>query len=172
MPLKYTIDDETGCWNSDRYVEASGYTKTSYQGKMQPSHRVSYMLYKGEIPKGMFVLHTCDNRICCNPEHLFLGTHQDNMDDLVSKGKARKASLTIEQMQALSDTGMPQWRIAEIAGVTQTRVSQLLNPKFREQSRENTRKWRAAHPEHKEAKKQYNKELYEQCQLKRQQQPS
>lgn len=51
------------------------------------AHRLAYATYKGEIPKGMFVCHTCDNPACINPQHLFLGTRQDNVNDREEKGR-------------------------------------------------------------------------------------
>lgn len=55
---------------------------------MEYSHRLTWMLGRGPIPEGMFVLHNCDNPMCVNLRHLFLGTHGDNMDDKVMKGRA------------------------------------------------------------------------------------
>lgn len=58
--------------------------------KTTTAHRFSYMHYKGEIPDGMFVCHTCDVPACVNPDHLYLGTPQDNMDDKVERNRQTK----------------------------------------------------------------------------------
>jgi HNH endonuclease len=67
-----------------------GYGRAEIDGKYVAVHRLRWETKKGKIPAGMYVLHHCDNRLCCNINHLFLGTHTDNMRDMVKKGRWRK----------------------------------------------------------------------------------
>jgi len=81
-------EPNTGCWIWEKSLAKSGYGQTFVAGKVGTAHRASYILHKKtSIPDGLCVLHRCDNRWCVNPEHLFLGTHKDNADDMVSKGR-------------------------------------------------------------------------------------
>ena len=81
-----------GCWIWSAYKIPSGYGQLWCDGKNRRAHRVSYELHKGDIPEGVCVLHRCDTPSCVNPEHLFLGTHKDNVDDKVSKGRQARGS--------------------------------------------------------------------------------
>ena len=64
--------------------------RTENGGKLSLVHRVAHEEWVGPIPKGLFVLHRCDNPVCFRIAHLWLGTHQDNMDDMVAKGRSAK----------------------------------------------------------------------------------
>jgi hypothetical protein len=80
----------SNCVESPMAPESNGYTRTTYKGKRYGSHRLAYALANGLNPNDLtgIVMHTCDNRRCINPAHLVLGTHQDNMDDMVAKGRS------------------------------------------------------------------------------------
>lgn len=69
-------------------------------GKTRLASRIAWVLANGDIPKGLFVLHRCDNGLCCNPDHLFLGTQADNVHDCVSKGRAHGAHQGVEHHNA------------------------------------------------------------------------
>ena len=80
------------CWEWRASKVTSGYGQIKGQapfGKRLKAHRVSYEIHKGPIPDGMFVMHTCDNPGCVNPDHLRAGTHSDNMRDMASKKRSR-----------------------------------------------------------------------------------
>jgi hypothetical protein len=88
----------SGCieWTAARLP--NGYGKIKRQSYLlDGAHRVSYELFVGVIPDGLFVLHRCDNRLCVNPSHLFIGTQKDNIDDMVSKGRHRPSGVQGEE---------------------------------------------------------------------------
>lgn len=85
--MKYKVENTlTGCWEYSGFRNADGYGSFRYLDRMRGAHRVSWMLFNGPIPEGLEVCHKCDNPPCFNPEHLFLGTHKENMIDASVKG--------------------------------------------------------------------------------------
>ncbi len=81
----WTPESNSGCWLWTGAVDQFGYG--SLTDKTKIAHRRSWELYRGEIPKGMCVLHHCDVPSCVNPDHLFLGTRRDNNSDRDGKGR-------------------------------------------------------------------------------------
>lgn len=95
------------------------------------AHRVAYELYHGKIPAGLFVLHKCDNRACVNVEHLFLGTPQDNMDDMLAKDRQRRSKLDFDRVRDLRKHGLTQNEIALYFGVSRPLISMILSGRVR-----------------------------------------
>lgn len=96
----------TPCWIWTGTINNKGYGKA---GNHEYVHRRWYALINGAIPDGLEALHKCDNPPCFNPDHIFLGTHQDNMDDMTRKGRAMRGirkgmkKLSQEESQAIRD---------------------------------------------------------------------
>lgn len=80
----------SGCWEWPKgYFTQTGYGQFALDADTpETAHRMSYIVFNGDVAQGLFVCHRCDNKACFNPEHLFLGTHQDNMRDMIEKGRA------------------------------------------------------------------------------------
>ncbi len=129
------------CWPFRPETRKAVYPIWRLAGKMDGAHRVAYRLAKGPIPDGAFICHTCDNPLCCNPAHLFQGTHQENMDDMKAKRRGRAprgedscwAKLTAEQVveaRSLFRIRHPEFGYAGLArryGVSATAMWEAIN---------------------------------------------
>ena len=82
------VNTLNSCWLWTGQIRKDGYGLFSPGSKR--AHKISWQLFKGPIDKGLWVLHKCDVKNCVNPDHLFLGTHQDNMNDMASKNRVKR----------------------------------------------------------------------------------
>lgn len=88
---KVNIKDDNNCWEYKEAKTQYGYGRFSINGKGVQAHRFAYESYnKCKIPEGKLVLHKCDNRSCCNPHHLYVGTQLDNMRDMITRKRMIK----------------------------------------------------------------------------------
>lgn len=96
---------DTPCWEWTSLMNNHGYGRVNIDGKWFTVHRYMYQYENGvTLENKEFVLHKCDNRACANPDHLFVGTHKDNMRDMVAKGRSRhlgRFKLNQEQAEAI-----------------------------------------------------------------------
>lgn len=130
---------EADCWPWKRAIDREGYGRFTFEKKRKFAHRIAYLLAYGEIPRGLKVLHRCDNPICVNPAHLFLGSHQDNMSDRNGKGRTAKgerngrAKLTESQVGEIRDwrkVGASYRSIASRFGINDKTVRQICSGKL------------------------------------------
>ncbi len=129
---KVCPEPETGCWLWRGMVVGSGYGMVRFERKLYPAHRLAWKLFRGEIAPGLVVCHKCDVRTCVNPEHLFLGTHAENMKDMQQKGRSphgdkhSRSKLTSEQVRRikamLAEGFMRMSDIAREFGVTHATI--------------------------------------------------
>lgn len=77
----------SGCWEWTGKVNWKGYGVLEHEGRYWRAHRLAYTLAKGEIPLGKMILHSCDNRRCCNPDHLRPGTNLENVADAIARNR-------------------------------------------------------------------------------------
>lgn len=139
-------DRPDGCWLWTGCVHSGkGYAHFRFRGKPRAAHRVSYLALKGPIPDVLVVCHRCDVRNCVNPGHLWLGTHKDNVNDMVVKGRAADGSQVprgedscnakiteaqVHEIRRLYQNGvMSQRRLGEKFGLQQMQVSRILKGK-------------------------------------------
>jgi len=118
-----------GCWLWTGYLHKDGYGGINFGGRAYRAHRIAYHVFVSPVPEGLFVCHHCDVRACINPAHLFLGTHDDNVADMVAKDRHNlgernpQSKLTRAQVLAIREADGVQREIAVEYGIHQSQVS-------------------------------------------------
>lgn len=132
--IKRSPDD---CWEWSGWIGSNGYGGFHAEGKHVRAHRFSWQLHNTKIPRGMCICHTCDNRKCVNPNHLFVGTYKDNVHDSMKKGRffhpkvdmenngmAKLTVSDVKKIRCMYEKGeMTQKDIGKTFGVTQANIS-------------------------------------------------
>ena len=127
-----------GCVEWSGPVDTRGYGHLSWRGRLTRAHRVAYEFAFGPIPDWdehrVMVRHSCDNRVCCNPDHLQLGTHADNMADMKTRGRRKgigagadngRAKLTVEQVMAIRSDVRGKRVIAKDYGISPAQAQRV-----------------------------------------------
>ena len=115
--MHHIPEPNSGCWlwTSQKNNKGYGFLRLKSKGKMTrlQAHRASWMLFRGELSPTLDVLHQCDNTYCVNPDHLFVGSHQDNMTDMKVKGRARAPQGTDHPKSKLTDDLVREIRVSK-----------------------------------------------------------
>lgn len=127
------------CWLWIGQTSSKGYGTiqiTGKSGKRVFAHRLSYELHKGTIPEGLKVCHNCpggDNPLCVNPDHLWLGTQKESMEDCAAKGRANQklSHADVDEIIRLRKSGVPRKIVAAQFNVSESMVNQISNGKVR-----------------------------------------
>lgn len=112
---------KTGCWKWLGSIGSHGYAQVSWQNKVTMVHKV----LKGGAPKGKLYLHTCDNRWCVNPDHIYFGTHSDNIHDIYKDGVGKK--LIASQVVAIRDSNLMHKELAIKFKVSEDTIYKIKN---------------------------------------------
>ena len=129
--------NDRGCWEWKGRRDQYGYPMIKYAAKQVRVHRAMWEIANGKkIPQGHYALHSCDNPPCMNPDHISTGTQQENMDDMVSKGRQAKApngrysETEVREMRELHESGWMQKDIAARFSTDTGTVCRIVNRKL------------------------------------------
>jgi hypothetical protein len=117
---RFEKNESTGCWIWTGCRDSKGYGRINHTG----AHRISWALFRGAIPVGLHVLHKCDTPLCVNPEHLFLGTHRDNVADMVKKGR-HTCRVTPEQIHEIRTSSESERDLGLKLGISRGTVGDI-----------------------------------------------
>jgi hypothetical protein len=116
------------CWEWEGYLTSNQRPCFDVDGRKVTPYRVVYELTNGEkIPKGMVVRHKCDNGVCCNPRHLEIGTHRDNMNDMKERNRHGLPKIALNAIHKLILNGKSDQEIAELYGVDRSTINRIRN---------------------------------------------
>lgn len=123
------LDKPEECWEYTGYYNAHRRTPYySYQGRKVIPYRLVWELFKGEpIPEGKMILHKCDNRKCCNPRHMSVGDHQENIDDMKERERHGLPHHTVRAIRKVAESGMPHSAIAKQYGTSRRNITAIVN---------------------------------------------
>lgn len=124
--LKRSIDNECWIWTGNKNNKGYGFISwgQGIEKKKQVVSRIAYTIWKGEIPEGLMVCHSCDNRSCFNPDHLWIGTQFDNMQDCVKKGRGVDNSGSKSGMSKLNENQVLEIRRLRSEGQTLKKIAE------------------------------------------------
>ena len=119
------------CIHTPTGLDSHGYGQCRDRQKMRKAHQIAYEHIHKKIPTGMLVLHSCDNRTCINPRHLSLGTNDDNMADMVKRGRAPRekqhtAILTWAKVADIRTSSKTPEELSEMYGVRKQQIKRIL----------------------------------------------
>ena len=123
---KVTLDP-SGCWMWNAASDPHRYGAFRVLGKNIKAHRYSWAEINGPVPKNKHILHKCDTPACCNPKHLFIGTHQDNMADMYKKNRRKPAIGSKASKAKLTEAQIPTIRILYKQGISSRKLANQFN---------------------------------------------
>jgi hypothetical protein len=140
-PGKLTLYQREPCIKTTWPIMKGGYGRKNLGGKITLAHRHAWVLVNGLIPRGLFVLHKCDNPACINTEHLFLGTQDDNMQDMIRKGRHKSGdnrgtnnphvkiteANVIEIRRISKDSHISRKELGQKFGITPAQTGRIIN---------------------------------------------
>lgn len=124
--MAHGVQQPNGCIHWSGPVGNHGYGFFNYAKVTHTAHRAAYIAFVGSIPDGMYVCHKCDVKICVNPDHLFVGTHDDNVMDMVKKRRNYRKLTDDEVRQIRSIRGPNYAQLARCYGVTDAMIRHII----------------------------------------------